>query len=127
MNPRNNLRIAHMLQRRRRELGLTTRQVASRAGINASTVTRLEASQIETPTADVLKSVATALDLPVTDLFTTADWLPKNELPTFTPYLRSKYPKLPDSELAELETRFADIARKHGYEHAGPAPGEDEA
>jgi transcriptional regulator with XRE-family HTH domain len=116
--------LADILRQRRDEFGYTIRQLAAHADVNLATIVRLERGDILTPQPDTLKGLAAALDLPVTDLFAVADWLPKNELPTFAPYLRAKYKELPEEAVGEMEHFFARLARKHGVQ--GPASGEDE-
>lgn len=127
MNPSDLAKLAHTLKRQRERLGLSASEVARRAGVTPSTVTRIEAAQFTSPQPESLKAIAEVLQLSVSDLFTVADWLPKNELPTFTPYLRSKYRDLPDEAKTELEQSFRRIAERYGYEGAGPEPGEDES
>lgn len=126
MNPTDLARLGRSLKQKREQLGLSAAEVARRAGVNTSTVTRIESAQFASPQPDSLKAIATVLGLPVSDLFTTADWLPKDELPTFTPYLRSKYRDLPPEAMTELEASFARIAKRYGYDATGPSPGEDE-
>jgi transcriptional regulator with XRE-family HTH domain len=116
--------LARLLRERRAELGYSIRQVAGRADINLATIVRLERGEILTPQPDTLKALATALDLSVTDLFALAEWLPERELPNFRPYLRAKYKELPEEAVAEMETFFERLAKKHGMQ--GPADGEDE-
>lgn len=100
--------------------------MARRAGVTTGTVTRLELAQIQSPRGENLKAIAEVLQIPASDLFATADWLPKAELPTFAPYLRSKYRDLPPAAMAELEESFARLTERYGYDNKGPAPGEDE-
>lgn len=126
MTPEQQEQLAQTIKQRRQELGLSASEVARRAGVQKTTITRLEAAQRQTPQADSLKAVARVLDLQVTDLFVAADWLPKGELPTLRPYLRSQYRDLSDDAMAELEESISDIVKKHGYNGSGPAPGEDE-
>jgi transcriptional regulator with XRE-family HTH domain len=126
MNPDDLARLGRTLKRKRQHLGLSASEVARRAGVTPSTVTRIEAAQFATPQPESLKAIAAVLELPVSDLFTVVDWLPKGELPTFAPYLRSKYRDLPPEAMAKLEQSFGRIAKRYGYESSGPAPGEDE-
>jgi transcriptional regulator with XRE-family HTH domain len=116
--------LAVLLRQQRDQLGYTIRQLATRANANLATIVRLERGDILTPQPDTLKALAAALDLPVTDLFTVADWLPEHELPTFTPYLRAKCKEFPDEAVAQMERFFNRLAKKHGVR--GPAAGEDE-
>lgn len=126
MTPEQQEQLAQTIKQRRQELGLSASEVARRAGVQKTTITRLEAAQRQTPQADSLKAIARVLGLQVTDLFVAADWLPKGELPTLRPYLRSQYRGLPDDAMAELEESISHIVKKHGYNGSGPAPGEDE-
>jgi transcriptional regulator with XRE-family HTH domain len=118
--------LARIIQKHRTALGISAAELARRSGVTTGTITRLELAQIASPRAESLRAIAESLGVPASDLFVTADWLPKNELPTFSPYLRSKYKDLPAAAKRELESSFASIAEKYGYDPAGPAPGEDE-
>jgi transcriptional regulator with XRE-family HTH domain len=120
-------KLGKMLQQSREAQGLSAREVATRSGLVASSVRRLEQGAIPNPGIETLKSLASVLDLDASDLYATAGVMPTNGLPSFAPYLRSKYSDLPDSAQAELEKTFARIAAKHGYDPDGPKPGEDEA
>jgi transcriptional regulator with XRE-family HTH domain len=126
MKPKDLERIGRTLSDARERLGLSAAEVARRAGMPTSTVTRIESAQFATPQPDSLKAIADVVGVDVADLFVTADWLPKGGLPTFTPYLRAKYGDLPPEALADLEKSFARIAERYGYDAAGPSPGEDE-
>ena len=119
--------LARIIRNHRIALGISAGELARRAGVTTGTITRLELGQISSPRAESLRSIAEALGVPASDLFVTAEWLPKNELPTFSPYLRSKYKDLPSAAKQELERSFAQVAKKYGYDPAGPAPGEDES
>jgi hypothetical protein len=64
------------------------------------------------------------LDLPISDLFVTADWLPADELPTLKPYLRAKYHDLDEQAIADIEAYANRQAQRHGG--TGPVDREDE-
>ena len=115
-----------VLRERRQALGLSAREVARRANVDVGTVTRLELGQIRSPRQDNLKAIAEVLDLSLSDVFAAADWVSHEQLPTFAPYLRTKYRDLPESALAELTKDFERLARKHGLTPDGPQRGEDE-
>lgn len=53
-------------------------------------------------------------------------WARSLGLPSFVPYLRSKYRGLPDEAVDSIEKYVARLAKKHGVAIDGPAPGEDE-
>jgi transcriptional regulator with XRE-family HTH domain len=124
LNPEQARQLGHALRTRREQIGLSARSLEAASGVNISSIVSLERGDILTPQPDTLKALAAALDMPVTDLFAIADWLPKNELPTFTPYMRAKYKDFPDEAVAEMEQFFTRLAKKHGVH--GPAAGEDE-
>jgi hypothetical protein len=89
-------------------------------------VVRLEQGAIDAPAPDKLSRIADALGLSLADVFALADYSVPSELPSFQPYLRTKYRRLPTSAVQELEKAFTRIARRHGLDLQGPAPGEDE-
>jgi transcriptional regulator with XRE-family HTH domain len=118
--------LGQRLRERREQLGLTTRVVAARAGTSHSTVVRLEQGFYEAPPADKLSRVAEALGLSLADVYALADYSVPSELPSFRPYLRTKYRGLPAPAVEQLERSFRRIAKQHGINLDGPAPGEDE-
>jgi transcriptional regulator with XRE-family HTH domain len=121
-------RLGKLLKSRREVLGLSAREVAQRADVDKATITRLELGQISHPRSENIKAIAQVLRVPVSDLFAVAGWMPKGELPTLRPYLRSKY-NLTNEEMKEIEEDFARIAKEKGIsfnEYDGPIDGEDE-
>jgi len=118
--------LGKQLKEARTRLGLSARQVADRSGMADSNVLRLEQGAIASPRPETLKSLADALDLDLADLYAAAGYVQPTGLPSFSPYLRSKYADLPLSAQRELERTFEKIAAKHGYDPSGPAAGEDE-
>ena len=125
MNPKDSRRLAMLLRQRRLSLGLSARQVARGANVDVGTYTRLELALVPNPRPDSLTGIARVLGIPVSDVFTIADWLPKNELPSFSPYLRAKYRDLPDSAIAEIEAFTDKLRAEHGND--GPQSREDES
>lgn len=120
MNSLNTRRIANLLRAEREKRGLTVRDVARRSGVSAATLSRLERAQLAKPDSDKLRAVARVLGVSESDLF----GIPETELPTFRPYLRSKYRDLPAEAVDEIEAVFARVARDYGVR--GPQDGEDE-
>jgi len=115
------------LKAARKRLALSAKEVGDRAGLADSNVIRLEQGAIANPRPETLKSLADALDLDLSDLYATAGYVQPDGLPSFAPYLRSKYADLPAGARRELEASFRHIAAKHGYDPSGPRPGEDES
>lgn len=100
-------------------------ELARRAGTNKTTITRLEMGRIPKP--ETLQAIAKALDLPPRELLASANYLDPDDLPSMTPYLRTRYGYLSDSARAEIAQSFRDIQKKYGYAGGhGPSAGEDE-
>ena len=91
------------------------------------TVLRFEQGAFAAPAPDKLARLAAALGLTLADVYALADYAVPNDLPSFTPYLRTKYRDLPKDDIAAIERYAANLARKHGVNLSGPAPGEDES
>ena len=124
MTPDEAQRLAKRLRHEREKLGLSAHEVARRAGINVGTVTRIELGQIANPRAENLLAIAAVLAIPGSDIFALANWVQKDDLPSFSPYMRAKYSFLPESAFKEMQTFFDTMAVKYGTD--GPARGEDE-
>ena len=126
MNPKQAKALGRFFKEHRAALGLSTRALAARCGIDMATIVRLEQGAFAEPRPDTLRVVAEALGLSLADVFAMADYVVPDELPAFSPYLRSKYRDLPAPAVDELERSFKRIAKRHGFDPTGPAPGEDE-
>jgi transcriptional regulator with XRE-family HTH domain len=120
-------RLGALIRNRREELGLSTRQLAEQAGMNFATVARIEQGQFAAPGPDKLARIAEALGLNTADLFGLADYTVPDDLPSFQPYLRSKYRGMPKGAVDDLNRAFERIIKQHGYQPDGPRDGEDEA
>ncbi|MCW2538727.1 MAG: putative transcriptional regulator [Frankiales bacterium] len=116
--------IGAIFSAQRKTLGLTTRTLSLRSGVNQATIVRLEHGEIRSPQPDTYVDLARALGIPTSDLFASAGWIPAEELPAFKPYLRAKYRDLDEQAIADLE-RYADqLSARHGGH--GPLNNEDE-
>lgn len=118
--------LGQRLRERREQLGLSVRELAERADTTHTTVVRLEQGAYDAPAPDKLSRIAEALGLNLADVFALADYSVPSELPSFRPYLRTKYRDLPSPAVEELERSFKRIAKRHGLALDGPKPGEDE-
>jgi transcriptional regulator with XRE-family HTH domain len=119
-------RLGRRLKARRKQLGLSIRDLERMTDIDNTTIVRFEQGAYAAPAPDKLSRIAEALDLSLADVFALADYSVPSELPTFAPYLRTKYRDLPAPAVNELEKAFRQVAERHGYDPEGPAPGEDE-
>lgn len=118
--------LANLLNQARHQRSWSFRDVAESSGITKSNVIRLEQGVIPNPRPETLKALADALGLDLADLYAAAGYTQPKGLPSFKPYLRSRYPGLPATAKRELADSFARIAAKHGYDARGPQLGEDE-
>ncbi|MHA7141043.1 helix-turn-helix domain-containing protein [Arthrobacter sp. Sr33] len=119
--------LAETIRNQRKKLGLSASEVARQAGVAKGTITRLELGQIASPRMDNLRAIADVLQLPLTDILAESSLLRSSDLPTLSPYLRTKFKDMPDIAVREIEEHFRDVAARHGIEiNNGPAPGEDE-
>lgn len=118
--------LGRRLRQRREELGLSARELAARAETTHTTVARIEQGAFEAPAPDKLSRIAEALGLELADVYALADYSVPSELPSFRPYLRTKYRDLPAEDVERLERSFLTIAKRHGLTTDGPTQGEDE-
>lgn len=89
---RSNLRqLGDTLRAHRARARLTVRQLADKAGLVPSTVSRLETGQIDSPRPEHLQQLARALSCDVEDFYALAGYLMPEGLPALRPYLRAKY------------------------------------
>ena len=126
MNPEQARELGRQLRARRDELGLSLRDLERQTGIDNGTIVRIEQGAFAAPAPDKLSRIAEALGFNLADVFALADYSVPSELPSFSPYLRTKYRDLPAPAVEELERSFQRITKRHGFDPAGPAPGEDE-
>lgn len=118
--------LAQLLREAREGLGLSAREVGKRSGITDSNIVRLEQGAIANPRPETLKAIADVLELDLADVYAAAGYVQPDGLPSFAPYLRSKYGDLPAEAQQELERSFKTVAEKYGYDASGPKPGQDE-
>jgi transcriptional regulator with XRE-family HTH domain len=119
--------LGQQLRTRREELGLSLRQLEKLADVDNGTIVRIEQGAFAAPAPDKLARIAEALDLSLADVFALAEYAVPGDLPSFQPYLRTKYRDMPREAVDDLNKAFARIVRKHGYDPEGPQRGEDEA
>lgn len=117
--------LADLLRSRRHELGLSASEVARRADITTASVTRLENCTNPRPSVETLAAICTVLAVPVADMLAMVDVMPESQLPSLTPYLRTKYREMPAEAVREMSDYFERLAKKYRMSD-GPADGEDE-
>ncbi len=126
MNEKQASQFGAYIKYHRLEKKMSGRELAREAGIDSATVVRLERGHYRTPRPETLKGIAHALGLPLTDVFTMADYVSAYDLPSLTPYLRAKYGELPEDAVQAVNRYVERIAVEHGLDIGGPLPGEDE-
>lgn len=112
--PKLNPRLGALIRTQRLEAGLSLRGLAARSGVNYSTLSRIEDGQAASPDASKLRAIALALDIDPQDLYALAGYSVSQGLPTFAPYLRSKY-DLSDQAIDELESYFNMLRKRYGF------------
>ncbi|MEO5834144.1 MAG: helix-turn-helix domain-containing protein [Nakamurella sp.] len=119
-------RLSELLKSARLRSKMSMREVARRARVDPATIVRLEQGNNPNPTIENLSAIAEVIGIPTADIFALTKVLRKDELPSFTPYLRAKYQDLAEADIAEMEAYFQQIAKRHRISPDGPHPGEDE-
>jgi len=102
------LHLHEYIRQQREQRGLSIRRLAAAAGLDFSYLAEIERGGVERPGPTSLSKLATALELPLRELFTRAGYDTPRDLPTFAPYLRAKY-DLPDAAIAELAAAFERV------------------
>jgi len=101
----------------REKAGMSLGQLAEASGVNKVTILRLERDEFTRPNADKLIPLAAALGVDPAELLGAAGYAPKEALPNFKPYLRTKYGGvLPPDMLRELNDLFDQMTAEYGAE-----------
>jgi len=126
MEPEQAKRLGKYLREARQAKGLSARTLGELTDMNDATIVRFENGNFSAPAPDKLARIADTLGLSVADVFALAEYAAPTDLPSFAPYLRTKYRGLPDEALEQIEEYAARLAKKHGVALDGPSEGEDE-
>jgi transcriptional regulator with XRE-family HTH domain len=102
------------IRNRREAFGLSQTQLARLIETRDSTINRLEAGSISAPRPDKLTRIADCLQLNLADVFAMVGYAVPRQLPTHLPYLRAKYPDLPEDAIDEIDTHLRSVAEQHG-------------
>lgn len=112
------------LRAARHDAKLSTRQLASQVGVNSSQIVRLEGGKVASPSVELLSRIAVALRLSLASVLDAAGYPMHRDLPHLVPYLRERYPELPEAAVIEMEQYLVKIAE--AYHLGGPRAREDE-
>jgi transcriptional regulator with XRE-family HTH domain len=102
-----------MVRDRREELGISTTELARLVGTRDSTISRIELGAFATPRPDKLAGLAEHLQLSMADVFAAVGYVVPTDLPSCEPYLRSKYPELPEAAIAEIVQSFERVTARY--------------
>jgi transcriptional regulator with XRE-family HTH domain len=96
----------------RQRAGLSQEQLANRAGVHKSVVSRFEAGEFRRPQPDKLARMAEALSADLEDFYALIGYAAPAGLPSFKPYLRAKYGHLTQSQQEQLARVFEEITKE---------------
>lgn len=126
MKPNEAKKLGAYIRQVRISRALSQNRLADKVGVPNSTILRLERGENLNPRPDLLADIANVLHVNLADLYGMAGYAAPRNLPSLTPYLRTKYRDLPPEASDQLEAYAARLMKKHGVDLSGPAPGEDE-
>jgi len=100
-----------LIQQLREQAGLSMTDLAEASGLDKASISRIERGEFIKPKEETLSAIATALGTNPADLYNAAGYTSPSALPSFRPYLRTKYGHLPADKLTELEAIFQEISQ----------------
>jgi len=101
-------RLGDYVRARRHAMRLTLAQAERRSGVDATYWSKLELGEYKSPNPRYLVAIAHTLDVAVEELYGLAGYYLPTQLPSFAPYLRSRY-DLDDRAVDELFAVFEQI------------------
>lgn len=119
MSTANAKKLGAAIKRHRQAKGLSKYALAATAGVEQSTIARLEGGEFKLPKPDTLQRLARALDVEFEELFELAGYEAPG-LPEVPVYLRRKFDDLSDEGAAKVERYIERIRRQEGGTDAGP-------
>ncbi|MGV9834255.1 helix-turn-helix domain-containing protein [Nocardia niigatensis] len=108
--------LAEFIKARRQELDLLGKDLAQRAGLSPSTVSRIEQGVFAHPTPECLRAIAEALNVPADHLLTLAASSSKPKVAPKTPRtprIRISYQDVSPEAARELFAAIDPIAHRH--------------
>ncbi len=107
-------RLIELVKSQREKLGLSMRKLADIAGLDHSFIAKFERGAYDSVSAETLMAFAESLQIPATDLFSLAGYRLPDSLPSFGPYLRTRYgEELNDDDLSALTHMFESLRSSH--------------
>lgn len=126
MTPASTSQFGDYIKNLREERRLSVRGLAAKAGISSGALSRLENGK-RSPQPETLKALATALAVPLSDMFAMAGYTVPYDLPSMSPYLRARYGHLPEGALTSIDDYLKRLIDEYGLDPGGPLALEDEA
>jgi transcriptional regulator with XRE-family HTH domain len=105
--------------RRRAAMGWTLDDAERASGVDRTYWNKVERGKFKKPDPRYLAQMAAALDAPLADVYGLAGFTTPQALPSFRPYLRSKY-YLPPEAIEQLEGYFAFLRNQYGIQQSEP-------
>jgi transcriptional regulator with XRE-family HTH domain len=115
-----NQALGEVVRARRLSRGMSLADAAAASGLHHSYWSKLENGQYQTPAPQYLQNISDVLDIPIEDLYALTGYQVPKLLPSFKPYLRSKYSDLPPEAIAELERYFEILRNFYGIPRDQP-------
>ncbi len=118
--------LGDFVRKQRETAGLSLRAAARAAGIDHKYLFNIENGKVEQPGPRILVALARVLEVEVEDLYALAGYTMPEGLPTFEPYLRTKY-GLPSEAVQQLDEYFAYLRQRYGSDEnsaSQAAPGD---
>lgn len=106
-------RLGPWLKAQRMQRGLSLYGLAKASGVDRAAILRLERGEHEQPRPETLTRLADALGVNPADLYAAAGYTAKRALPSFRPYLRTKYGHLPASQRNQLSAYFDRLSAEY--------------
>lgn len=119
MSTPNAKKLGRILEKHRKDRGLSQEKLGVLVKLPASTILRLERGEFKAPSPEKLQRLAVALEVDFEDLFALAGYGTPEGLPGLPIYLRQKFDDLSDDGVARVE-RYVERLRKE-EERGGPS------
>jgi transcriptional regulator with XRE-family HTH domain len=106
-----NQTLGQFIRARRLSRDMSLDEAAAASGLHRSYWNKLESGHYNAPAPKHLQVIARTLGVPFEDLYGLAGYEAPERLPSFTPYLRTKY-ELPPEAVTDLE-RYFELLRNY--------------
>jgi transcriptional regulator with XRE-family HTH domain len=108
--------LGQFIQKVRTDKKITQEQLAISSGLARSYISRMEDDQFKSPSAMVLIRLAKGLGVSHDTIFQIAGYIPKiakTELPSFDVYLRTKFPKISEQGINDIEFYINAVEKRY--------------